>query len=165
MLSDLVVNDQLVVEAKGIYSIEKFLIARRLMYWQVYLHKTVISAEQLLVNILKRAKELAGRNVELPGTEPLKYFLYNKIFKKDLVCNEDEMINVMEYFAKLDDYDIITSIKTWSDNSDRTLSILCQYLLNRKLYKVKIQNNPFDIDEINAYHKKTQEFLDRKSVV
>jgi HD superfamily phosphohydrolase len=157
-----VVNDQLVVEAKGIYSIEKFLIARRLMYWQVYLHKTVISAEQLLVNILKRAKELAGRNVELPGTEPLKYFLYNKIFKKDLVCNEDEMINVMEYFAKLDDYDIITSIKTWSDNSDRTLSILCQYLLNRKLYKVKIQNNPFDIDEINAYHKKTQEFLDLK---
>jgi hypothetical protein len=72
------------------------------------------------------------------------------------------MINVMEYFAKLDDYDIITSIKTWSDNSDRTLSILCQYLLNRKLYKVKIQNNPFDIDEINAYHKKTQEFLDLK---
>jgi HD superfamily phosphohydrolase len=141
-----VVKNELVVENKAIYSIEKFLIARRLMYWQVYLHKTVLSAETLLVNILKRAKELSAKGNELFGTPALLLFLKNnfteKDFKKDAV--------LLDKFSKLDDNDIMASIKVWVDNDDKILSKLCANLLDRKLYKIEIQNNAID----NAFKNK-----------
>ncbi len=134
-----VANDQLAVEAKGIYSIEKFLIARRLMYWQVYLHKTVLSAENLLVNILKRAKELAQKKVDLFCTPALKIFLYKQYSKKDFK-NDPKLLDA---FAILDDYDIMTSIKVWTTHKDPVLSMLCAQLVNRRLLKVEMQNLPF----------------------
>ena len=140
-----VVNGQLAIEAKGIYSIEKFLIARRLMYWQVYLHKTVLSAEDMLVNILKRAKELAHKKVTLFCTPALQLFLYNNYSKKDFLSNT----KLLEYFAKLDDYDIMASIKVWCEHSDLVLSILCKNLVNRNLYKIELQNQPFKEEKIN----------------
>jgi hypothetical protein len=145
-----VVKYELVVENKAIYSIEKFLIARRLMYWQVYLHKTVLSAETLLVNILKRAKELSAKGNELFGTPALLLFLKNnfteKDFKKDAV--------LLDKFSKLDDNDITASIKVWVDNDDKILSKLCANLLDRKLYKIEIQNNSIDIAFKNKLIKK-----------
>lgn len=134
-----VANDQLAVEAKGIYSIEKFLIARRLMYWQVYLHKTVLSAENLLVNILKRAKELAQKKADLFCTPALKIFLYKQYSKKDFK-NDPKLLDA---FAILDDYDIMTSIKVWTSHKDPVLSMLCTQLVNRRLLKVEMQNLPF----------------------
>lgn len=131
-----VVDDQLVIEEKGIYSIEKFLIARRLMYWQVYLHKTVIAGEQLLVKILERAKELASGGVELFATPALQHFLQNDI--TELNFFEEEMH--LQQFAKLDDQDIYASVKVWADHDDPILSRLCQMLNARKLYKVEISN-------------------------
>ena len=147
-----VVDDQLVIEAKGIYSIEKFIIARRLMYWQVYLHKTVLSAENLLVHILKRAKELAEKKTELFCTPALKTFLYNKYSKADFVKKS----TLLETFAKLDDYDIMASIKVWTDHKDPILSTLCQKLVNRELFKVELQNEPFDGKKIKAVKEKVK---------
>ncbi len=135
-----VVNDELAVEAKGIYSIEKFIIARRLMYWQVYLHKTVLSAESLLVNILTRAKELAEKKEELFCTPSLKIFLYNKYTEKDFI-NKPELLDL---FADLDDNDITTSVKVWMSHTDKVLSMLCKQLVNRKLFKVELQNQSFN---------------------
>jgi uncharacterized protein len=131
-----VVNNQLVVEQKAIYSIEKFLIARRLMYWQVYLHKTVLSAENLLINILKRAKLLSSKGQDLFATPTLKLFLKNDFTGKDFINDK----NLLNEFAKLDDHDIVTSIKVWADNEDFVLKKLCNNLLERKLYKVELQN-------------------------
>ncbi|OFX16528.1 MAG: phosphohydrolase [Bacteroidetes bacterium GWA2_31_9] len=137
-------NDNLVVESKGIYSIEKFLIARRLMFWQVYLHKTVLSAEQLLVKILNRAKELTINGELLFATPALQYFLTSQKgiedFKNDCA--------VIENFAKLDDYDIISSIKVWTEHSDIVLSTLCKGIVNRKLLKIKFQKQPFCESEL-----------------
>lgn len=141
-----VVNDQLVVEAKGIYSIEKFIIARRLMYWQVYLHKTVLSAENLLVNILRRAKELAEKKVDLFCTPALKTFLYNKYHKEDFIKKN----NLIETFALLDDYDIMASVKVWVNNNDKVLSTLCKQLVDRNLFKIELQNNAFKDDKISS---------------
>lgn len=142
-----VVNNALVVENKAIYSIEKFLIARRLMYWQVYLHKTVLSAETLLVNILMRAKELSALGKELFATPALQLFLKNDFreadFKKDG--------NLLDKFSKLDDSDVDASIKVWSENEDSILARLCQNLLERKLYKIEIQNEPIDTTYKNKY--------------
>ncbi len=140
-----VVNDRLAIDAKGIYSIEKFIIARRLMYWQVYLHKTVLSAENLLVNILKRAKELAEKKVELFCTPALKTFLYHQYSAKDF-NNKPELLDA---FASLDDNDIMTSVKVWSSHKDKVLSSLCDRLINRKLLKVEMQNIPFKELKIN----------------
>ncbi|MES2396394.1 MAG: HD domain-containing protein [Bacteroidota bacterium] len=140
-----VANDQLAVEAKGIYSIEKFLIARRLMYWQVYLHKTVLSAENLLVNILKRAKELAQKKADLFCTPALKIFLYKQYSKKDF--KDDPKL--LDAFAILDDYDIMTSIKVWTTHKDPVLSMLCAQLVNRRLLKVEMQNLPFKESKIH----------------
>lgn len=131
-------KNQLVVEQKGIYSIEKFLIARRLMYWQVYLHKTVLSAETLLVTILKRAKELSGKGKILFATPALSLFLTNNYTKKDF----EKRSELLDSFAKLDDNDVIASIKVWCEHEDKILSTLCLNLLNRKLYKVEISNSP-----------------------
>ncbi|MCX6259085.1 MAG: HD domain-containing protein [Bacteroidia bacterium] len=149
-------DDKLVVESKGIYSIEKFLIARRLMYWQVYLHKTVIASEQMLVNILLRAKELAGKNEDLFATPALRYFLYNNINKEYFKAGSDKLTESISCFTQLDDYDIITSIKIWATHHDKALSVLCYRLLNRKLFKIRISNRPFSSEEINSFRKKAE---------
>ena len=127
-----VVNNELVIEKKGIYSVEKFLIARRLMYWQVYLHKTSIVAEHMLVKVLMRAKELAKKKVELFCTSSLHFFLYNKINKD----NFNDM--VLGFFSKLDDYDILSAIKEWVNHSDKILSNLCGMIVNRDLLKIEM---------------------------
>jgi HD superfamily phosphohydrolase len=131
-----VLNDQLVVEEKGIYSIEKFLIARRLMYWQVYLHRTVVASEQVLVMLLKRAQVLSSRGMELFATPALSYFL-----------KEDSQIS-LEHFAHLDDIDILASAKVWCNNSDRVLSILANGLVNRKLLSVELDNRSFSAERV-----------------
>jgi HD superfamily phosphohydrolase len=131
-----IINDHIAVEEKGIYSIEKFLIARRLMYWQVYLHKTVIAAELLLANILKRCRELALNGKQLFATPALNHFLVKKI-SKDAFMNEDHHI---EAFAGLDDADIMSAIKVWAEDSDYILSQLCSMLMKRNLYQVDITN-------------------------
>lgn len=136
-----VVDDELVVEEKGIYSVEKFLIARRLMYWQVYLHKTVLSAEKLLVKILQRAKELSKTDKNLFATPALAYFLYNDV---NLETFKNEENSALEQFAKLDDYDIISSIKVWCEHNDIVLSSLCKGFIDRNLLKIKFQKQPFD---------------------
>ncbi len=124
---------KLAVEAKGIYSIEKFLVARRLMYWQVYLHKTSVAAEKMLVNILKRAKELASEGMELFASPSLHYFLYNQVNIKGFQDNEELFRN----FVLLDDSDFFSAIKAWIDHDDTVLAVLCEAFINRKLFKVK----------------------------
>ena len=146
-----VVDDELLIEAKGIYSIEKFIVARRLMYWQVYLHKTVIAAEQMLVNILRRARELAEDGQDLFGSDPLRHFLYHTWTFEDFRKNP-EMIAT---FAQLDDYDIFGSIKVWAHHHDRVLSRLCQNLVERRLLKIKMQNSPFSQEEIEQAQSQT----------
>src|SRR5690606_11933239 len=135
-----VANNELVVEEKGIYSIEKFLIARRLMYWQVYLHKTVVSAEQMLVKILHRAKLLGLRGQPLFATPPLKHFLELKVTKESF---EETPVH-LETFLKLDDIDILASMKVWTSHTDRALSLLCNQLLSRQLNRVEIMNDKPD---------------------
>jgi HD superfamily phosphohydrolase len=132
-------NDNLVVEKKGIYSIEKFLIARRLMYWQVYLHKTVIASENLLVRMLRRAKFLAGQKHEVYATPALRYFLYQDIKKETLSEKTGEAIG---RFIRLDDADIIVSAKEWQYHTDNVLSLLATSLINRKLPSVGISEQP-----------------------
>lgn len=141
-----VVNDSLAIEAKGIYSIEKFIVARRLMYWQVYLHKTVLAAEILLVNILKRAKELILKGEKLFATPSLLLFLENKFTKSDFESNE----TILQEFSQLDDYDIYASVKVWMEHSDKTLSEMCSMLINRQLFKIELQNSPFSEEHIQS---------------
>ena len=140
-------NDQLVVDEKGVYSIEKFIVARRIMYWQVYLHKTVLAAEFLLIKILTRAKELAMQNTQLFCTPALQHFLYHKLNENDFVTNPKHL----ETFALLDDYDILTSIKVWTNHEDVVLSMLCNMMINRKLYRVEISKTPFSDEKIESY--------------
>jgi hypothetical protein len=134
-------NDELVIEEKGIYSIEKFIIARRLMYWQVYLHKTVVSAENLLVNILVRAKQLAAKGIELFATPALSVFLKNNFSKKDFVSKPE----LLDSFASLDDYDIFTSVKVWAQHKDKILSTLCNNLVNRKLFRIELKREKAEL--------------------
>lgn len=144
-----VANDELVVEHKGIYSIENFLSSRRLMHWQVYYHKTVISAQYLLINILKRAKHLAEVGYDLFSTQPLKLFLYKRIDKSSFFYTKSsEYENILDNFALLDDYDIFASVKEWTKSDDKILSTLCESLMNRKLYKVELANKSFSTDYI-----------------
>lgn len=149
-------NDQLAIEAKGIYSIEKFIIARRLMYWQVYLHKAVLSAESLLVTILKRAKELAERKIDLFCTPALQLFLYHEYDKKDFIRSPE----LLDQFALLDDYDIMTSIKVWTNHKDKVLSRLCKQLVDRRLFHVEMQKQPFKADAIRKIKKNIQQRFD-----
>jgi len=128
-------DDNLVIEYKGIYSVEKFLVARRLMYWQVYLHKTSLVAEQLIIRVLKRAKELSKKGEKLQASKPLQYFLTQEI---DLDSFDKKSLNL---FAQLDDYDIISAMKEWQNNEDFVLSNLCQMILNRDLLKIKLKKN------------------------
>ncbi|MGB3342423.1 MAG: HD domain-containing protein [Aequorivita sp.] len=148
-------DDSLVIEEKGIYSIEKFIVARRLMYWQVYLHKTGIVAEQLLVRILKRAKELSASGIDLPASEALSFFLKNNI---DLKHFSEK---VLDTFAKLDDSDIIWAMKTWSDNDDFVLKNLSKMLLERDLLKIQIKTKPIPIEKMD---KKIEELVNKYKI-
>jgi HD superfamily phosphohydrolase len=154
-------QDQLAIEAKGIYSIEKFLVARRLMYWQVYLHKTVVSAEGLLINILKRARELTGHGADLFGTPAFKLFLANNFTKEDFIRDE----TLLDKFTKLDDSDVTASVKVWCDNDDKVLGELCRAIVNRNLFKIKIQEKPFtknEIDQIREEVKRKKKLTDEE---
>lgn len=139
-----VADGKLVVEEKGIYSVEKFIVARRLMYWQVYLHKTVVAADSMLIRILRRAKDLSKEGKDLFGSPALTYFLKNEIKKVDFDKNKE----ILNLFAKLDDYDILSAIKVWQDSDDKVLSILSTKFINRKLFKIEIAKEPFAPDRI-----------------
>ena len=140
-------NDELVVEEKGLYSVEKFLIARRLMYWQVYLHKTSVAAEQILIRLLKRAKELEQQGQKLTMSTALAFFVKNKISK------ENFSQEVLEMFARLDDTDIISAMKEWQFHPDIVLSKLSKMLLNRDLPKIKVRLNDFEEQKIKRLQK------------
>ena len=144
-----VVNDELVIEEKGIYSIEKFLIARRLMYWQVYLHKTVLSAENTLIKILQRAKYLLKNNEVLSSTTALKIFLNSNYSLEDFKTNR----KLLESFSQLDDHDIYSCLKEWQHSDDFVLSTLCKSILERKPLKIITQNNKFKSAEISKIKK------------
>lgn len=153
-----VVDDELVVEAKGIYSVEKFLIARRLMYWQVYLHKTVIAAEQMLIKALKRAKELSNQGVTLFATPALQHFLKNKVNAQNFVANDIHL----NWFTKLDDTDILSALKCWVDQEDFILSTLCRKILRRDLFRTELRSMPFSAQEIEEYKERTQAYFQLK---
>jgi HD superfamily phosphohydrolase len=140
-------NGQLMVEEKAIYSIEKFLVSRRLMYWQVYLHKTVLSAEMMLVKIIQRAKELITSGIKIEAaTTALNYFLQNPS-----VNHKTE--EHLDTFCSLDDFDVMATVKNWMDHPDKILSTLCRGLVDRKLYKVKLQADAFDDSLVNEKKK------------
>lgn len=138
-----VVNDRLVVEYKGIYSVEKFLVARRLMYWQVYLHKTSVAAEQLLIQLLTRAKELANRGVELFCPPALHYFLYHHITGKDFFLGSE----ALKQYALLDDSDITSSIKAWMSCDDQVLRLLSTAFTHRQLYRGRLLSEPLSDED------------------
>jgi len=140
-----VIDDELVVEEKGIYSVEKFLLARRLMYWQVYLHKPSLVAESLLIRVLKRAKELVDLGESLHASKALLFFLENRITSDNFT---DE---VLEMFSKLDDYDIVSAMKEWTTSEDFVLRNLCKMLIDRDLLKIKIKKKAFSIKKIKKH--------------
>ena len=148
-------NDELVIEYKGIYSVENFLIARRLMYWQVYLHKTVLSAEYLLINVLARARELVLQKTDLFATPVFKAFLTNPITLDDFTFNRlIDGRHALDLFANLDDNDIIASIKEWQNHPDAILSYLSHCIINRRLYKIKISKKPIPEQKISLLKEK-----------
>lgn len=144
-----VVDDNLVVNSKGLYSIENYLMSRRLMYWQVYLHKTTVSSEKVLVNALLRAKQLAREGKDVFATPCLRYFLYNDVDADTFKTDEQAQRN----YALLDDNDIWSSLKVWIDSGDKVLATLSADILNRNLFKVEISGEPIDggrIEEIKS---------------
>lgn len=141
-------GNNLMIEEKGIYSVEKFLIARRLMYWQVYLHKTVVAAEQMLIKLIKRAKYIFENDKNLFLSPNLKFFFENKI------ANNSKK-SFLDFFSGLDDNDIIISIKEWQNHSDFILSFLSKSIINRDLFKIIIQNSNIKEEEINIIKEKT----------
>ncbi len=152
-------NDQLVVESKGIYSIEKFLIARRLMYWQVYLHKTVLAADKILINILKRARELGLSGQTVFATPSFRVFLERNFTLDDFRNNlQVEGKPLIRHFASLDDTDILASVKAWESHPDKILSLLANALTNRKLFAAKIAERPFSATRIAAVQKEVCRF-------
>lgn len=145
-------DDKPVIEIKGIYSVEKFITARRLMYWQVYLHKTVLVAEYMAIHLLQRAKNLAMNGAKLFATPALRYFLEHAIKEADFL--NDTM--VLEKFAQLDDFDIYTSMKGWIDYPDKVLSNLSKAIINRHLFRIELQNDPFDEAKIDRIRTTVQ---------
>ncbi len=146
LIDMLTVSDgNLVMEEKGIYSIEKFIVSRRLMYWQVYLHKTVVAAEHMLIHALRRAKELTQQGETLFASPPLAYFLQNNVSEINFENNPTVLAN----FALLDDYDILGAMKIWQHCSDRVLSLLSSGLVNRNLFKIEISKEPYSEDRIS----------------
>ncbi len=149
-----VINDELVVEEKGIYSVEKFLTARRLMYWQVYLHKTSLVAEQLLIRVLKRAKALVKQGTVLKSSSALSVFLTSDF-------NEQTFnLSALKQFSMLDDFDIISAMKEWQFHEDFVLSKLSEMIINRQLLKVKIKNKPFKPKNINSHTDQIKNIYD-----
>lgn len=148
-----VVDDVLVIEEKGIYSVEKFLMARRLMYWQAYLHKTSLVAELMLMKILQRAKQLTSHGIQLLCAEPLLYFICNKVQRETFDGN------MLEKFARLDDFDIMSALKNWQYHDDEILASLCRRIINRDLLKIKVSSDKFPkedmqrlVSEFSALH-------------
>ena len=148
-------DDELVIEAKGIFTIEKFIMARRFMYWQVYFHKTVVAAEQMLIHILNRAKELSEDGVELFGAPSLQFFLKNKFTAEDFELRKE----VLENFALLDDFDIYAAIKVWAFHDDPVLSYLSSSLMNRKLFRAELQYKPFEPEYVVRIREEVSKLL------
>lgn len=140
---------ELVIEQKGIYSIESFIIARRLMYWQVYLHKTVLCVEQMMVKAIERAKYLISQGEKLDASPALAYFLHNKVKFADFEKDD----KALKYYSELDDVDILSALKYWRHSSDKVLQILSEAILDRKLFKIKINNQPFAAAEIEKLNE------------
>lgn len=138
-------NDRLVVEAKGIYSVEKFLVARRLMYWQVYLHHTSVAAEQVLIKILERAKHLTSQGIELFCSPALNYFLQSSTAHQHI-----NTTTLLHHYAMLDDSDLLSAIKVWMNSKDKVLCTLCNCFTNRQLFKGKLLENPLTANEYDA---------------
>ncbi|HMX05172.1 MAG TPA: HD domain-containing protein [Chitinophagales bacterium] len=145
-------NDELVIEHKGIYSVEKFIIARRVMYWQVYLHKTVICAEQMLIKTLNRAKYLAKSGTQLFATPSLHFFLYRDVATRDF----DDDADILEQYALLDDVDVWASIKEWQHCDDRVLSFLSKSLINRDLFRIELGNEEISASRLADIRAKVQ---------
>lgn len=145
-----IVDDKLVVESKGIYSIENFLMSRRFMYWQVYLHKTAVSSEKMLINTIKRAKYLTDNGVELFASPSMSFFLRNHVTISDFEGNNEVMI----HFSNLDDTDIWTALKVWQTHPDKVLSMLSYGMVNRKLFKIEITNEPYPAERKEEYIEK-----------
>ena len=150
-----VVNDRLVVEEKGIYSIEKFIVARRFMYWQVYLHKTVLSAEFMLLKALHRARALAMRGEVLFASPALRYFLYQDV----AVAEGDLSEHALNHYAQLDDFDIAGAIKVWQGHTDKVLSELCTRLMHRRLFKIEIHRESIDSAHIDERKRQVAQAL------
>jgi HD superfamily phosphohydrolase len=140
-----VVDDRIVIERKGIYSVEKFLVARRLMYWQVYLHKAVVSAEHMMVRILERAKQLIQQGHPLWKTEALEF-----LFSPSIQSQTEITPDIIQRYIELDDNDIMVAVKQWRKSGDRLLEWLCTQVLCRKLLKVRVQLQPFGVEELNS---------------
>ncbi len=139
-----ITNGEIAIEEKGVHSIEKFLLARRLMYWQVYLHKTVIAAESLLINIFKRAVFLRRHGHDLPATPALDFFLRQKIDKSRFLVDE----KVLQAYLSMDDVDVSCAIKGWVQHQDKCLATLCEMLINRDLLRCRLMREPVDINEV-----------------
>ena len=148
-------DDEIVIEEKGIYSVESFLNSRRLMYWQVYLHKAVVSAEFMLLRVVQRAKELYLKGEEIYMNERLEPFFSQNLNKNDFSSNDD----IIQKFTSLDDTDIIFAIKNWVDSSDLALSTLCNSILNRELFQVKVSSKDFSKKELQEKKKKLKSSL------
>ncbi|MEP6627674.1 MAG: HD domain-containing protein [Ginsengibacter sp.] len=141
-------NGELMIEEKGIHSVEKFLVSRRFMYWQVYLHKTVLCAEKMLVNIIKRARKVKA---------VASSYVFNIFLNEDYL--KEGIENHLEEFCLLDDYDILSSIKSWTDHPDKVLSILCRDLINRNLLKVKYSGSPIPVELIDEKKDLARKYL------
>lgn len=150
-----VVGDRLVVDEKGIYSVEKFLIARRMMYWQVYNHRTVVSAEKLLTSLLVRAREVTERGMKLFASPALEYFLQERPIPE----NDKDKSLLIRNFTSLDESDIISATKVWAECRDTVLADLCRRFVNRNLLGIELRNTRFEAEKVNDLGKKAAKIL------
>lgn len=148
-------DEQLVIEEKGIYSIENFLSARRLMYWQVYLHKTTVSAEKMLINLIQRSKQLAQGGIKFTVSEELEFFMNHDFTLSDFKSNRD----ILEKFHSLDDFDIWGAIKLWKNHPDYVLANISRMFLTRNLFKINLSSEVFGEKEISDQREKTKKKL------
>ena len=148
-------DDRLVVDEKGIYSVEKFLIARRMMYWQVYNHRTVVSAEKLITSLLVRAREVTAAGADLPGTPALRYFLQHR----NIEGTDEGRVQLVNHFTMLDESDIISATKVWMECGDRVLADLCRRFVYRDLLAIELQRKPFESNRVAEMSDRTQERL------
>ncbi|MEM6771817.1 MAG: HD domain-containing protein [Bacteroidota bacterium] len=152
-----VADDRLVVEQKGIYSVERFLTSRRIMFWLVYLHKTVVSAEQMLILVLKRAQELTRKGQAVWAPPSLEYFLRNRVTSADFQSHRNDLLDC---FAALDDTDITSAVKAWQKHADPLLSYLSYGLVNRRLFRLEFSNKPFPVAYLNELHLRLKDHRD-----